>query len=83
MSTHPNPIAQAIGMIPPVDPSKVMKVGNTSLAGAAMMLIAHDLRETMEKVVTRIEHVELESERDFFDIYVEGCMLEPMQLQMT
>ncbi len=47
------------------------------------MLIAHDLRKTMEDIVTKIEHIELESEPDFFDIYVEGCMLEPMQLQVT
>jgi uncharacterized 2Fe-2S/4Fe-4S cluster protein (DUF4445 family) len=75
--------AQAIGMIPPVDPSVVVKVGNTSLSGAARMLIDHELRKTMEGIVSEVEHVELERESDFFNIYVEGCMLEPMPLQMT
>lgn len=74
--------AQAIGMIPPVDPSRVRKVGNTSLAGAAQMLVNYRLRKTLEEVVKTIEHVELESEPDFFDIYVSGCMLEPMQREI-
>ncbi len=71
--------AQGIGMIPPVSPDRVAKVGNTSLAGAAQMLLNCDLRHRLEDVVKSIEHVELEQESDFFDIYVEGCMLEPMQ----
>lgn len=71
--------AQAIGLIPPVDPAKVVKVGNTSLEGAAQMLLNVGLRRHVEHVVRTIEHVELESEPDFFDIYVDGCMLEPMR----
>jgi len=70
--------AQAVGLIPPIDPQKVMKVGNTSLEGAAQVLVNEDLREKIEEVVKTVEHIELESEPDFFDIYVEGCLLEPM-----
>ncbi|HPC44076.1 MAG TPA: ASKHA domain-containing protein [Candidatus Latescibacteria bacterium] len=72
------PNAQAIGLIPPIDPAKVMKVGNTALEGAAQMLINKGLRERIEQVVLTIEHIELEREPDFFDMYVEGCLLEPM-----
>ncbi len=71
--------AQAIGMIPPVTSSVVAKVGNTAIAGAAQMLVNYPLRKRIEEVVKTIEHVELEREPDFFDIYVEGCMLEPMR----
>lgn len=70
--------AQTIGLIPPIDAQKVVKVGNTSLEGAAQVLVNRNLRETIEHVVTGIEHIELEQETDFFDIYVEGCLLEPM-----
>jgi len=71
--------AQAIGLIPPIDPNKVIKVGNTSLEGAAQMLINQGLRRKIEEVVRSVEHVELEAEPDFFYIYVEGCFLEPMR----
>jgi uncharacterized 2Fe-2S/4Fe-4S cluster protein (DUF4445 family) len=70
--------AQAIGLIPPIDPKKVIKVGNTSLEGAAQMLVNKGLRAKIEEVVRTIEHIELERESDFFDMYVEGCLLEPM-----
>jgi hypothetical protein len=32
----------------------------------------------MENIALRIEHVELETTPDFFDIFVEGCMFNPM-----
>jgi uncharacterized 2Fe-2S/4Fe-4S cluster protein (DUF4445 family) len=70
--------AQAIGMIPPVDESKVVKVGNTALEGAARVLVNQSTRANLEAVVETIEHIELEREPDFFDAYVDGCMLEPM-----
>ncbi len=71
--------AQAIGMLPPVDPAKVLKVGNASLQGAVHLLVNAELRTALERLVRTIEHIELEAEPDFFDVYVEGCMLQPMQ----
>jgi len=32
----------------------------------------------MEDMVGRMEHLELETTSDFFDIFVEGCMFNPM-----
>jgi hypothetical protein len=32
----------------------------------------------MESMVRQIEHVELETTPDFFDIFVDGCMFNPM-----
>jgi hypothetical protein len=32
----------------------------------------------MENLVREIEHVELETTPDFFEIFVEGCMFNPM-----
>jgi len=42
------------------------------------MLISGKIRQTAEELVRRVEHVELESTPDFFDIFVEGCMFKPM-----
>ena len=55
-----------------------MKVGNASLEGATIMLISGPKRREMEEFVTRIEHVELETTPDFFDLFVEGCQFKPM-----
>ena len=56
----------------------MVKVGNAALQGATMMLLSHRKRESAEKLIRRIEHVELETTPDFFDIFVEGCMFKPM-----
>ena len=69
--------AREIGFIPDISQEKIVKVGNASLEGATLMLLSRDLRQWMEKAVTQIEHVELETTPNFFDIFVEGCMFQP------
>ena len=68
-----------IGFIANMPTERVVKVGNASLEGATLMLLNGDLRKRMELLAPRIEHVELETTPDFFDIFVEGCMFNPMQ----
>lgn len=68
-----------IGFIANLPTERVVKVGNASLEGATLMLVNGDLRKRMERLAPRIEHVELETTPDFFDIFVEGCMFNPMQ----
>ena len=78
--------AREIGFIPDISQEKIVKVGNASLEGATLMLLSRDLRQWMEKAVTQIEHVELETTPNFFDIFVEGCMFQPTsrsQIQVT
>ncbi len=70
--------AVEIGFIANVPLEKIAKVGNASLEGATMMLLSRDLRGASEEMARRIEHVELETIPDFFDIFVEGCMFKPM-----
>ena len=70
--------AVSIGFIANIQPAKVVKVGNAALQGATMMLLSHRKRKSAEKLIQRIEHVELETTPDFFDIFVEGCMFKPM-----
>ena len=62
-----------------VSADKITKVGNASLEGATIMLLSGEMRRRAEGLVRRIEHVELETTPDFFDIFVEGCMFKPMQ----
>ena len=70
--------AAAIGFVANIDIDKVEKVGNASLAGATVMLLSGPLRMKLERLVTEIDHVELETSPDFFDLFVEGCQFKPM-----
>ena len=72
--------ALGIGFIANIPNERIVKVGNAALEGATIMLLSGALRQTMEDLVRRIEHVELETTPDFFDIFVEGCMFKPMAL---
>ena len=67
-----------IGFIANMPTERIAKVGNASLEGATLMLSNSDLRQRMEALAPRIEHIELETTPDFFDIFVEGCMFNPM-----
>jgi uncharacterized 2Fe-2S/4Fe-4S cluster protein (DUF4445 family) len=67
-----------IGFLAAVRPERVRKVGNASIAGARRMLASRSTREEIEGLVRRIEHVELETTPDFFDLFVEGCQFKPL-----
>ncbi len=70
--------AMSIGFIPPLPQGRVAKVGNSALEGATLMLTSRTLRRRLEEMVRRIEHIELETTEDFFDIFVEGCLFKAM-----
>lgn len=70
--------AIAIGFIADVPQDRIVKVGNASLEGATVMLMSGPMRRKIEELVKTIEHVELETEPDFFDFFVEGCQFKPL-----
>jgi uncharacterized 2Fe-2S/4Fe-4S cluster protein (DUF4445 family) len=70
--------AIAIGFLAQVPPERVQRVGNTALRGATMLLLSRSRREALGDLVRRIDHVELEREPDFFDLFVDGCMFQPI-----
>ena len=70
--------AVSIGFIASLPNERVVKVGNAALQGATIMLMNGGMRQVVEKMALQIEHVELETTPDFFDIFVEGCMFNPM-----
>jgi uncharacterized 2Fe-2S/4Fe-4S cluster protein (DUF4445 family) len=67
-----------IGLVVPVPDERVHRVGNASVRGARIMLLSRSRRRAIERLAARIEHVELESEPDFFDLFVDGCRFEPI-----
>ncbi len=70
--------ARKIGFIADMPSEKIRKAGNASLEGATIMLLSGPKRREMEDFVQQIEHVELETTPDFFDLFVEGCQFKPM-----
>ncbi len=70
--------AVAIGFLAPVQKDRIVKVGNAALQGAREMLLDATRRPAIDRLVRGIEHVELETAPEFFDLFVEGCQFKPM-----
>jgi uncharacterized 2Fe-2S/4Fe-4S cluster protein (DUF4445 family) len=70
--------AVLIGLLAPVPAERVVKVGNAALHGARLALLSRRRRRALEAMVRGIEHIELETTPDFFEIFVEGCQFKPM-----
>ncbi|MDE0425329.1 MAG: ASKHA domain-containing protein [Candidatus Poribacteria bacterium] len=70
--------AVEIGFLAPVPETNVVKVGNAAVAGATAVLLSEKKRADIEALVKNIEHIELETTPDFFDVFVEGCQFNPM-----
>jgi uncharacterized 2Fe-2S/4Fe-4S cluster protein (DUF4445 family) len=69
--------AKRIGLIPDLPEERFVQVGNAALEGAALALLSRHRRAELEAVVQRVEHVRLEAHPRFFELFVEGCQLEP------
>jgi uncharacterized 2Fe-2S/4Fe-4S cluster protein (DUF4445 family) len=67
-----------IGLLAPVPVERVERVGNAAVRGAAALLLSAGRRVTLDALVGRIEHVELEMEPDFFELFVDGCRFVPL-----
>ena len=70
--------AIAIGFLADVRPERVVKVGNASIRGARRLLLSRARRTALNALVARIEHIELETTPDFFELFVEACQFKPM-----
>ncbi len=71
-----------IGFLAPVPEANVVKIGNAAIAGATAVLLSEKKRTDIEAFVNNIEHIELETTPDFFDVFVEGCQFKPMPTTM-
>ena len=67
-----------IGFLAPVAEERIVKLGNAALRGTREVLLSVRKRRALEAMVAEIEHVELETAPDFFEVFVDGCRLEPM-----
>ena len=65
-----------IGFIPDIPIQRITKIGNASLQGATIMLTNATKRAKIEHLTQQITHIELETNPNFFDHFVEGCQFK-------
>ncbi len=70
--------ARRIGLIPNLPDEKITVVGNAAIEGATLALLSVSRRRALESLVGTIGHVQLESDPDFFDHFVTGCLFGPL-----
>ncbi len=76
---HLNAVAACnIGLIPNLPVAKIQSPGNLSIEGATVALLSMAKRREIEALVPNIQHIELETDPQFFDHFVEGCQFGPL-----
>lgn len=71
--------SKRIGLIPNIDETKIIQVGNTSIEGACIALLSRRKRNELESAVKNITHCRLESDPNFFNYFVDGCQFIPVE----
>jgi uncharacterized 2Fe-2S/4Fe-4S cluster protein (DUF4445 family) len=71
--------AKRIGLIPQIDNSRIIQVGNASVEGACIALLSCARRAELELLVRRVTHCRLETHPGFFDYFVNGCQFSPLE----
>jgi uncharacterized 2Fe-2S/4Fe-4S cluster protein (DUF4445 family) len=61
-----------IGVLPEMPKETIGAVGNSSLAGAAMVLFSAEVRSEAEALARRIRHLPLETREDYQEMFVEA-----------
>ena len=71
--------AKRIGLIPNIDDSKILQIGNASIEGASIALLSKSKRVELENLIKKVNHCRLETDPAFFDYFVEGCQFNPIK----
>jgi uncharacterized 2Fe-2S/4Fe-4S cluster protein (DUF4445 family) len=71
--------SKRIGLIPNIDDSKILQIGNASIEGASIALLSKTRRAELENLVKKVTHCRLETDPAFFDYFVEGCQFNPVE----
>jgi uncharacterized 2Fe-2S/4Fe-4S cluster protein (DUF4445 family) len=71
--------SKRIGLIPNIDDSRILQVGNAAIEGACIALLSRTKRLELETLVKQVVHCRLETHPDFFHYFVEGCQFNPVE----
>jgi len=67
----------ALGLLPRIDASKLVFIGNSSLAGARLLLLSRGERGRVEALVRRVRYVSLASDVEFQNQFIQALDFEP------
>src|SRR5690606_28802895 len=70
---------RSIGIVPNLSGNRMIAVGNAAIEGLSIALLSVERRAALERYVKTATHVELETDPEFFDHFVEGCLFKPYQ----
>ncbi len=69
--------SMAIGLLPRVEERKLAFIGNSSLAGARLLLISAPERERIESLTQKVEYVSLAANHKFQEHFIKALQFEP------
>lgn len=64
--------ALGIGLLPKVDPEKIIPIGNAAGAGCCMALLSKNARRHADKIAVETEHIELSMNPIFQEYYIDA-----------
>jgi uncharacterized 2Fe-2S/4Fe-4S cluster protein (DUF4445 family) len=64
--------AMRIGLLPDIDPGKIVYVGNSSLAGARALLLSKPAREKTEFLIKKVRYISLASDPRFQECFIDS-----------
>ena len=67
--------AMTIGLLPEIDPDKVVFIGNGSLTGATMICLANHIRKDVVEVTKKMTNFELSETASYMDNYMASLFL--------
>ncbi|MBC8505639.1 MAG: DUF4445 domain-containing protein [Anaerolineales bacterium] len=67
--------AVEIGLLPDVDWDRFQFLGNTSVRGAYLALIDHNLRRRISEIAARMTYIELSADNTFYDAFMSALFL--------
>jgi uncharacterized 2Fe-2S/4Fe-4S cluster protein (DUF4445 family) len=64
--------AMRIGLLPGIDPDKIVFVGNSSLAGARALLLSQHAREKTESLIRKVHYISLATDMRFQQYFIDS-----------
>ncbi|UCG80053.1 MAG: DUF4445 domain-containing protein [Desulfobacterales bacterium] len=72
LGNYVNPLsAMRIGLIPRIDPEKIVPLGNAASTGAKMVLLSRQYWDKSAEIARFVEHIELSTHPNLFEYFVQ------------
>ncbi len=72
--------ATKIGLIPAIEPNKILQIGNAAAAGAKEILLSRKRRQLAEESAKGVEHIALENLSDYGNLLIDELSFEEMRV---